>query len=290
MDINVDNNSYIPDSKENMVFNALKNTKVSFVLILLIIIAIYIGIFFLIGSVAQENSNSGVKIFIIILEIILWAMLIGIVYINVQNYNDENYSFKMKMENLFNTELTNLKVNAKTKETKETKETKDSEGECEKDSDTDKEVFHITNNLYSYQEAKDICEQHNARMATYEEIERAYNKGANWCSYGWSKDQLALFPTQQELYNELKKVPGHEHDCGRPGINGGYIQNKNVRFGVNCYGIKPKPDDKDKAYMESANILPVSENKQEEEKKQIIAGFNKNKWSKYSKQEQEVTD
>ena len=42
--------------------------------------------------------------------------------------------------------------------------------------------------------------------------------------------------------------------------------------------------------MESANILPVSENKQEEEKKQIIAGFNKNKWSKYSKQEQEVTD
>ena len=287
MDINVDNNSYIPDSKENMVFNALKNTKVSFVLILLIIIAIYIGIFFLIGSVAQENSNSGVKIFIIILEIILWAMLIGIVYINVQNYNDENYSFKMKMENLFNTELTNLKVNAKTKETKETK---DSEGECEKDSDTDKEVFHITNNLYSYQEAKDICEQHNARMATYEEIERAYNKGANWCSYGWSKDQLALFPTQQELYNELKKVPGHEHDCGRPGINGGYIQNKNVRFGVNCYGIKPKPDDKDKAYMESANILPVSENKQEEEKKQIIAGFNKNKWSKYSKQQQEVTD
>ena len=70
MDINVDNNSYIPDSKENMVFNALKNTKVSFVLILLIIIAIYIGIFFLIGSVAQENSNSGVKIFIIKLEII----------------------------------------------------------------------------------------------------------------------------------------------------------------------------------------------------------------------------
>ena len=253
MDINVDNNSYIPDSKENMVFNALKNTKFSFVLILLIIIAIYIGIFFLIGSVAQENSNSGVKIFIIILEIILWAMLIGIVYINVQNYNDENYSFKMKMENLFNTELTNLKVNAKTKETKETK---DSEGECEKDSDTDKEVFHITNNLYSYQEAKDICEQHNARMATYEEIERAYNKGANWCSYGWSKDQLALFPTQQELYNELKKVPGHEHDCGRPGINGGYIQNKNVRFGVNCYGIKPKPDDKDKGSGGPKNAKP----------------------------------
>ena len=122
-------------------------------------------------------------------------------------------------------------------------------------------------------------------MATYEEIERAYNKGANWCSYGWSKDQLALFPTQQELYNELKKVPGHEHDCGRPGINGGYIQNKNVRFGVNCYGIKPKPDDKDKAYMESVNQLPVSKKEQQEEqKKQIIASFNKNKWSTFSKQ------
>ena len=66
MDINVDNNSYIPDSQENIIFNTLKNTKVSFVIILLIIIAIYIGIFFLIGNMAQENSNPGVKIFIIV--------------------------------------------------------------------------------------------------------------------------------------------------------------------------------------------------------------------------------
>ena len=276
MDINVDNNSYIPDSQENIIFNALKNTKVSFVIILLIIIAIYIGIFFLVGNMAQENSNPSVKIFIIVLEIILWALLVGIIYINIQNYNHENYSFKMKMENLFNTELTNLKVKANSKN--------NSEKNCENDSN--KEVFHVANNLYSYQEAKDICEQHNARLASYEEIERAYNKGANWCSYGWSKEQLALFPVQQELYNELKKIPGHEHDCGRPGINGGYIENKNVRFGVNCYGVKPKPDDKDKAYMDSMNQLPVSkEEQQEEQKKQIIASFNKNKWSTFSKQE-----
>ena len=66
MDINVDKNSYIPDSQENVVFNALKNTNVSFVLILLIIIAIYIGIFFLVGNLSTDNTNPSIKMFIII--------------------------------------------------------------------------------------------------------------------------------------------------------------------------------------------------------------------------------
>ena len=28
--------------------------------------------------------------------------------------------------------------------------------------------------------------------------------------------------------------------CGNPGINGGYFANPDLKFGVNCYGIKPK--------------------------------------------------
>jgi hypothetical protein len=38
----------------------------------------------------------------------------------------------------------------------------------------------------------------------------------------------------------LQKIKGHEHDCGRPGVNGGYIANPLVKFGVNCYGNKRK--------------------------------------------------
>ena len=286
MDVNVDKNSYIPDSQENVVFNALKNTNVSFVLILLIIIAIYIGIFFLVGNLSSENTNPSIKMFIIILEIVLWISLIGIVYINIKNYDHENSNFKIKMENLFNTKLANLKVETKTKKENEksdkpNKPNKSDKEEC-KDNNSNKEVFHIANNLYSYQEARDVCEKYDATMANYEQIERAYNNGANWCSYGWSKDQLALFPTQQELYNELKKIPGHQHDCGRPGINGGYIKNKNVRFGVNCYGIKPKKNEKDEIYMQSIKSLPISSQDKKEENN-IVAPFNKNEWSKYNK-------
>ena len=51
---------------------------------------------------------------------------------------------------------------------------------------------------------------------------------------------MALFPTQQQTWNKLQKIKGHKNDCGRPGINGGYIDNKNVRFGVNCFGTKPE--------------------------------------------------
>ena len=56
---------------------------------------------------------------------------------------------------------------------------------------------------------------------------------------------MALFPTQESKWNNLQEIEGHEHDCGRPGINGGFIDNPNVKFGVNCYGIKPNitPDE-----------------------------------------------
>ena len=61
-----------------------------------------------------------------------------------------------------------------------------------------KEVFHIPNNKYTYKDAKAVCKAYGARLANYDEVENAYNKGGEWCSYGWSKNQLALFPTQKK--------------------------------------------------------------------------------------------
>ena len=81
----------------------------------------------------------------------------------------------------------------------------------------------------------------------------------------------------------LKKIPGHENDCGRPGINGGYFKNKHIKFGVNCYGVKPKAKKQDVDYTHSINHTPSLTDKDKTgndfEKKYIVAPFNKDKWN-----------
>ena len=121
-----------------------------------------------------------------------------------------------------------------------------------------KQVFNIPGNYYNYENAKAVCQAYGADLASYDQIEKAYNSGAEWCNYGWSADQLALFPTQQKTYNKLQTIQGHENDCGRPGINGGYIANPEVRFGVNCYGNKPKITSQEEEIMKTATPYPES--------------------------------
>ena len=120
-------------------------------------------------------------------------------------------------------------------------------------------------------------------------IEKAYKDGAEWCSYGWSENQLALFPTQKDTWNRLQTIEGHENDCGRAGINGGYIANPNVKFGANCYGYKPKITQDDKDMMDSTPLYPKTLKDVKEEKRVdywrrmipdiLVAPFNKNVWS-----------
>lgn len=121
-----------------------------------------------------------------------------------------------------------------------------------------KQVFNIPGNYYNYTNAKALCKAYGADLATYKQLEEAYESGAEWCNYGWSQGQMALFPTQQKTFDNLQKIPGHEHDCGRPGVNGGYIANPNVRFGVNCYGKKPRIDEEEQMLMENASPYPVT--------------------------------
>ena len=101
------------------------------------------------------------------------------------------------------------------------------------------QVFHLPENKYNYDDAKAVCKAYGARLASYDEVSKAYDKGADWCTYGWSEDQMALFPTQKEKWDRLQKMKGHEQDCGRPGINGGYIYDSSMAYGANCYGPKP---------------------------------------------------
>jgi hypothetical protein len=121
-----------------------------------------------------------------------------------------------------------------------------------------KQVFNIPGNHYNYENAKAICQAYGSDLATYSQIEKAYKNGGEWCNYGWSDKQMALFPTQQNTFDNLQNIEGHEHDCGRPGINGGYIANPQVKFGVNCYGHKPRITEEEEDIMKTNTPYPTT--------------------------------
>jgi len=152
-----------------------------------------------------------------------------------------------------------------------------------------KQVFNIPGNNYNYVNAKALCSAYGSRLASYQEIEDSYKNGGEWCNYGWSEGQLALFPTQQTTFNKLQTIKGHEQDCGRPGINGGYMVNPHLQFGVNCYGNKPKKTEEESELMENTTPYPLTaediifkervnywRNKVDEI---LVSPFNHNSWS-----------
>jgi hypothetical protein len=120
-----------------------------------------------------------------------------------------------------------------------------------------REVFNVAANIYTYAEAQQVCAALGAELATYKQVEASYNKGGEWCNYGWSAGQMALFPTQHSTWDKLNATELYKNACGRPGVNGGYISNADVRFGVNCFGVKPKATDKDKARMKASGTIPT---------------------------------
>jgi len=109
-----------------------------------------------------------------------------------------------------------------------------------------KEVFNIAQNKYTYTDAEPLCKAFGAELATYDQVKDAWQKGADWCNYGWVKGQAAVFPTQESTFNNLQAGPEDQRmACGVPGVNGGYFDNPELRFGVNCYGPKPSENEAD---------------------------------------------
>ena len=152
-----------------------------------------------------------------------------------------------------------------------------------------KQVFNIPGNYYNYTNAKALCQAYGANLATYQQIEDSYRNGGEWCNYGWSDGQMALFPTQQKTFDNLQKIKGHENDCGRPGVNGGYMINPKLRFGVNCYGNKPKITDEEEElmkyttpYAETAEDIAFQKRVEFWKNKVgqiLVSPFNYNTWS-----------
>jgi len=152
-----------------------------------------------------------------------------------------------------------------------------------------KQVFNVSRNIYTYHDAAAVCASLDAELATYEEVKDAYDQGADWCNYGWVKGQMAVYPTQKETYEKLQKGrPQYHNACGRPGINGGYFDNPELLFGVNCFGVRPAKNAMDELNNSEVALPPTTDEIEFEKQVQkfrdqlddtTVLPFNKNSWS-----------
>ena len=153
-----------------------------------------------------------------------------------------------------------------------------------------KEVFNVSKNVYSYYDAAPLCKALGAELATYDEVKDAWQKGADWCNYGWVKGQMAVYPTQDSTYQELQQGPEDQRGaCGKPGLNGGYFDNPEMKFGVTCTGKRPPQSSHDATSAASGATRPLTASGLEFEKKvqqfreesdsMGIMPFNNEKWS-----------
>jgi hypothetical protein len=249
---------------------------------LLILLVFYYIVFSSLGASAKSSVDMTSSVYqssgMGVMELLMWGILVFLILINGLQYFF-SLDINAAIKNIFSP-IPEIDI---------TVDQKDTHLEPVPEIMFEKQVFNVPGNDYSYDDAKALCKAYDARLATYEEIESAYNNGAEWCGYGWSKDQLALFPTQKSTYDKLQKIKGHENDCGRPGINGGYINNKNVRFGVNCFGYKPEITQEEQSLLHETPHYPITEKDKEMERKVneyrknlpkiLVAPFNKGRWS-----------
>ena len=150
------------------------------------------------------------------------------------------------------------------------------------------EVFHINDQVFTYDEALAVCGAYGGELATLEQIMEAYSKGAEWCGYGWSVGGMALYPTQLETWKRLQQEvdPGKRTFCGRPGVNGGYFDPA-TKFGVNCFGFKPEGQFTPPAPVPGVDMTKY--NSMVERFKRMLKTltldpYSRNEWSKYKKQ------
>ena len=154
-----------------------------------------------------------------------------------------------------------------------------------KEGPSEKQVFNISNNIYTYDDAEAVCKAFGAELADYHQLRDSYQKGADWCNYGWTKGQMALYPTQYSTWLKIQEnEPERRGECGVPGINGGYFENSQLQFGVNCYGVKPTPKDDERTktkYMSDKEIETQRKVAQFRSKLNDITvlPFNQDKWS-----------
>uniref|UniRef100_A0A6C0IER8 Link domain-containing protein n=1 Tax=viral metagenome TaxID=1070528 RepID=A0A6C0IER8_9ZZZZ len=153
------------------------------------------------------------------------------------------------------------------------------------------EVFNVSENEYTYYDAEPLCMALGAELATYDQVKDAWSKGADWCNYGWVKGQAAVYPTQDETWQKVQSGSDeNRNSCGVPGLNGGYFENPEMKFGVNCYGVKPPQSNHSEEVLMKKGKIPLSvpalevDKKIQDYKTQMddigVLPFSENQWSK----------
>lgn len=302
MEFNVSNMTNFPQQSFDLMNDIGTNPIV--IIVLVVIIGIYYLFFALLGN-KTSNGNSGGS-GVIFVEALLWGVFIVLILLNGVSYFF-NIDVSSSINNIFSdTPEISVNVNNRVGDlgTNSNSSNGDSVSSDSSDSSNNtiggqamrlgissEQVFNIPGNQYTYLDAEALCKAYDSQLATYEQIFDAYKNGAEWCNYGWSANQMAFFPTQKETWEKLQKKKGHENDCGRIGINGGYIANPNVRFGVNCFGAKPKITSKESKLMQNQQLVPQSLREAEIDKRAkqfrntnindiLISPFNRNTWSR----------
>ena len=99
--------------------------------------------------------------------------------------------------------------------------------------------------IYTRDDANKICAKYGGRVATSAELEVAQKFGANWCYSGWVREGMGKWPITT-------------HPIGGCGGRQGIIEWTPYapqygwhgdRAGINCYGPKPRPDEKTAEYI-----------------------------------------
>ena len=283
--------SHIYDSMNDSLGNA--NPLVLIVLTLIIIF--YFIVFSYLGysiNYSQGGESGGMRV----IEIVMWGLIVFLVLINGIQYFFK-IDVKTAVKNLFSGKPeVDIRIEPEKKFVEKKgksliRNVENDLGLGNLEGGVGGEVFNVPGNDYTYEEARALCKAYGAKIATYSQIEDAYKSGAEWCNYGWSDSQLALFPTQKTTWNKLQKIKGHKHDCGRPGVNGGFIKNQNVRFGVNCFGNKPNITKEEQDLMKKATPYPLTQEDRrmnhlvKKYKKDLdtvlVSPFNYNSWNRF---------
>lgn len=248
-------------------------------ILLFVIILLYYLVFASMGqptvmiSQAQQAPSSGIYM----TEVLMWTLFIFLALTNILQYLFQ-LDIRTAITDIFTRHPT-LDIDVKVPQKEPVKEIT-----------YEKQVFHIPDNKYTYDDAKAVCKAFGSRLATYKEVEKAYNDGGEWCSYGWSDGQMVLFPTQEATWKKLQKSShADKQACGRPGVNGGYIDNPNAEFGINCYGYKPVMNQVEQQMMRDEPLVPESREEREFNDKVkryrqqlqdiIVSPFNRQTWS-----------
>ena len=166
--------------------------------ILLFIIVIYYYLFYSLGMKTVQAPTQAPSLGAMAIELLLWALFIILITINALQYYYE-IDVTAEIKNMFTGEP---KVDITITQPVDEDTIKVPEIAIQK------QVFHLKDNKYTYDNAKAVCKAYGARLANYDDMQKAYREGGEWCNYGWSDKSIGSFPYTKGDMGEITKNKG----------------------------------------------------------------------------------